>query len=288
MSAQLDIDEAPESKLSTPQLAALLREKYPREKYALIFDVPDAVSLDQKRRIDAIAFGCWASLGRSLEGFELKVSRSDWLRELRQVNKADPFVALCDYFWLVTADTKVAKLEEIPAAWGWMAATKSGLRIQRPASKLPGCGASFPRGFVIGVMRRMQDDLLASPDVAAHIAGKIKEIQDRRDDEIKWATQHANNESERLKKAVTEFEESSGIKFQPWGMGDIGHIVKQLRELGYGEDGGLRAVERLLQRHENALRTTLEGIQSVRASLNGEHSPQNGKPNDSAVSESED
>ena len=267
---QLDIDEPPESKLSTPQLAALLREKYPREKYALIFDVPDAVSLDQKRRIDAVAFGCWASLGRRIEGFELKVSRSDWLRELRQVDKADPFVAICDLFWLVTADTKVAKLEEIPAAWGWMAATKSGLRIQRPASPLPGCGPSVPREFVIGVMRRMQDDLLKSPDVAAHIAGKVKEIQDRQENEIKWATQRAREDAERLKKAVHEFEEASGIKFNPWSMGNIGHIVGQLRELGYGEDGGLRTVERLLESHENALRRTLGHVQEVRAALNGE------------------
>lgn len=268
--AELPIDELPPAKLSTPQLAALLREKYPREKYALIFDVPDAVSLDQRRRIDAVAFGCWASLGRRLEGFELKVSRSDWLRELRQVNKADPFVALCDLFWLVTADTSVAKLEEIPAAWGWMAATKTGLRIQRPASPLPGCGTAFPRDFVIGVMRRMQDDLLASPDVAAHIAGKIKEIQDGRDNEVKWATQRARSDLERNEKAIREFEEASGMKFSPWSMGNVGHVVGQLRELGYGEEGGLRTVSKLLEQHAHALRITLEHVEEVRAALKSE------------------
>ncbi len=269
MTVEMQLDEPPETKLTTPALESLLREKYPRDKYALIFDVPDAVSMDQKRRIDALAFGCWASLGRSLEGFELKVSRSDWLRELKNVNKADPFVALCDRFWLVTADSKIAKLDEIPACWGWMAATKGGLRVQRPASKLPGCGEAFPRSFVIGVMRRLQDDLIGSPDVRTYIDGKIKEATQSVEQRIKWATQRATDELRRNHDAIKEFEEASGIAFKNWGMGNVGALVRQLQRLGYGQDGGLNAVSELLQQHENALRVTLEQVQQVRAGLTG-------------------
>lgn len=268
--AELQLDEAPDTKLSTPALEGMLRAKYTRDKYALIFDVPDAVSLDQRRRIDALAFGCWASLGRSLEGFELKVSRADWLRELKQVDKADPFVALCDRFWLVTSDSSVAKMEEIPACWGWMAATKGGLRIQRPASKLPGCGDAFPRGFVIGVMRRLQDDLLTSPDVAAHIEHKVKEIQDRQKSEVEWASKRARDALERNQAAIKEFEEASGIPFSGYNMGDIGFIVGQLRKLGYGADGGLKTVSRMLEGQENSLRITLEQIRKVRTAIDGQ------------------
>lgn len=276
MTVELAFDEPPETKLSTPGLESLLREKYPRDKYALLFDVPDAVSLDQKRRIDALAFGCWASLGRSLEGFELKVSRSDWLRELKNVNKADPFVALCDRFWLVTADSSIAKLDEVPACWGWMAATKSGLRIQRPASKLPGCGESFPRSFVIGVMRRLQDDLLASPDVRTYIDTKVREATEGVEQKIKWATQRATNDLERNRDAIAEFEKASGIQFNQYSMGSIGHIVKQLRALGYGEEGGLAQVNKLLEGQANALRITLEQVEQVRASLGSAPTAYNG------------
>lgn len=269
MNAELPLEDPPETKLSTPALESLLREKYPRDKYALIFDVPDAVSMDQKRRIDALAFGCWASLGRSLEGFELKVSRSDWLRELKNVNKADPFVALCDRFWLVTSDSSVAKLDEIPACWGWMAATRNGLRIQRPASKLPGCGDAFPRSFVIGVMRRLQDDLLASPDVRAHIETKVKDATNNFEQRIKWAADRASGDLKRNQEAIREFEEASGIEFSAYGMGSIGHIVKQLRELGYDESAGLGKVTRLLEGHADALRRTLETVEKVRANLTG-------------------
>lgn len=268
MTVELPLEDGPtETKLSTPALEALLREKYPRDKYALIFDVPDAVSLDQKRRIDAVAFGCWASLGRTVEGFELKASRTDWLRELKQVDKADPFVAVCDRFWLVTANSSIAKLDEIPACWGWMAATKGGLRVQRPASRLPGCGEAFPRSFVIGVMRRLQDDLLASPDVRTHIEQKVKEATERVDDRIRSATARAQGDLKRNQEAIAEFEEASGIHFKTYNMGSIGAIVRQLQSLGYGEDGGLSTVGRLLEGQANALRVTLEQVESVRAAL---------------------
>jgi hypothetical protein len=267
MTAELPLEEPSATKLSTPALEALLRERYPREKYALLFDVPDAVSLDQRRRIDAIAFGCWASLGRSLEGFELKISRADWLREMKQVNKADPFVALCDRFWLVTADSTMAKLDEIPACWGWMAATKTGLRVQRPAAKLPGCGKSFPRDFVIGVMRRLQDDLLVSPDVRAHIEQRVKESTDRVDERIRWATQKAQAELKENKDAIREFEEASGIEFKPYRMGNIGSIVGQLSKLGWGHGEGLQHVTKLLEQQANTLRATLREIEQARQSL---------------------
>lgn len=104
----LDKDAEPEKKLDAGDVCDLLRAKYPRDRYALFFDVPDAVSLQQRRRIDALAFGIWQSVGREIHGFEIKVSRGDWLREVKQVDKADPFIAVCDRFWLVTSDYKVA------------------------------------------------------------------------------------------------------------------------------------------------------------------------------------
>src|SRR5215510_9792636 len=108
MTTDLPLEE-PTTKVTTSDLMRMLREKYPGDRYALFFDVPDAVSLQQRRRIDALAFGIWQSVGRDIVAFELKVSRSDWLREVKQVDKADPFIAMCDRFWPVTADAKIAK-----------------------------------------------------------------------------------------------------------------------------------------------------------------------------------
>lgn len=262
---QIDIDDEAPAKMATPQLAAMLRVKYERNRYALFFDVPDAVSLKQKRRIDALAFGLWASEGQALEGFELKVSRADWLREVKQVDKADPFIAVCDRFWLVTADNKIAKIDEIPACRGWMAATKSGLRVQRPATQLPGCGDSLPRTFALGVMRKMQDDLLTSPDVKAVIDERIKGIRDRQQADTDYATSSLRRERDEAVKLVKDFEEESGINLNSWRWGNVGSIVKSLRDLGYGD--GMNHVPKLLEQQESALTTALEKIRQVRAGL---------------------
>jgi hypothetical protein len=258
--------ELAEDKITTPVLENLLRAKYSRDRYALFFDVPDAVSLDQRRRIDAIAFGIWRSVGRDIEGFELKVSRADWLREVKQVDKADPFIALCDYFWLVTADTKIVKLEEIPACWGWMSATKGGLRVQRPATKLPGCGDDIPREFVLGVLRRMQDDLINSPDVKAVIEERIGSVHSRIEQDVKWATQRLQREVDESRKAMADFEAKSGICLQDWRFGNVGELVLGLRKLGYGGDG-MNHVPKILEQHENVLRDALKNITELRAKL---------------------
>ncbi len=116
-------------------------------------------------------------------------------------------------------------------------------------------------------MRRLQDDLIGSPDVRTYIDAKVKEATESVDQRIKWATQRAVDDLKRNQEAIREFEEASGIHFKNWGMGNIGSIVKQLQGLGYGEDGGLNAVNRLLEGHANALRVTLEQVERVRETL---------------------
>lgn len=54
-----------------------------------------------------------------VHGFEIKVSRSDWLREYRTAGtKSAPWRTYCNYFWLVVPDTRIVKPEELPEGWG--------------------------------------------------------------------------------------------------------------------------------------------------------------------------
>src|SRR5271170_5898795 len=130
--------EDPADSFQTPAINQMLWNRYTdKGEYVFLFDVPNIVGTNSTRRCDGIALGMWGSTGRLIHGFEVKASRSDWLREVKDVSKADPFIEQCDRWWLVTGHLSIAKPEEIPDAWGWMVATKSGLRIQRPARPLP-------------------------------------------------------------------------------------------------------------------------------------------------------
>jgi hypothetical protein len=260
----LPLEESP--KLSTPQLEAMLRTKYQRDRYALFFDVPDAVSLDARRRIDAVAVGIWKSVGRDIEAFELKVSRSDWLRELKQVDKADPFIKTCDRFWLVTGDPSVAKLEEVPACWGWMTATKHGLRVQRPAQKLPRDRENLPWSFTLGLLRKLQDDLVSSPDVRTMLEESQRELRERHARELEQAGNRASRDLQTLRETVAKFEEESGIKLGDYRFHHAGVVVKSLLKLGYSGDG-VTHVPRRLRQQANQLRDLLKDVEAVATEL---------------------
>ncbi|GAA4120556.1 hypothetical protein GCM10022215_24320 [Nocardioides fonticola] len=52
-------------------------------------------------------------------GHEVKVSRSDWLTELRDPSKADAFRPYVHGWWLVAADASIVR-DDLPAGWGLM------------------------------------------------------------------------------------------------------------------------------------------------------------------------
>lgn len=75
-----------------------------------------------ERYADAMALGLWPSSGLPLIGFEVKASRGDWLRELKQPEKAKAIQRYCDH-WFIVAPEGVVKLDELLPHWGLYEAT---------------------------------------------------------------------------------------------------------------------------------------------------------------------
>lgn len=88
------------------------------------------------RTADALVVDLWPSSGHLIHGFEVKVSRSDWLTELKDPEKAEAFKPYCDHWWLVVPDAGIVR-DDLPAGWGLLAVGKDGtLRARRRAPKL--------------------------------------------------------------------------------------------------------------------------------------------------------
>lgn len=62
----------------------------------------------------------WPSRGNYITGFEIKVSRSDLQRELKQGVKAESTSKYCDYWVLVTPKGLIPDNVIIPPTWGIM------------------------------------------------------------------------------------------------------------------------------------------------------------------------
>lgn len=97
------------------------------------------------RTADFVAVDVWPSQGLAIHGHEVKVSRSDWLRELKDPSKAEAFTGdawhepLVDYWWIVTSDVTIVKQDELLPRWGLMVTGPTGrLRVAVAASRLTG------------------------------------------------------------------------------------------------------------------------------------------------------
>ncbi|UTT40233.1 hypothetical protein NMP99_02950 [Glutamicibacter mishrai] len=84
---------------------------------------------------DFIAVDKYASK-QALIGHEVKVSRSDWLTELRDPTKSERIKRYCDYWYLVVSDASIVKPDELPEGWGLMVKSGDRLRIKHHAPKL--------------------------------------------------------------------------------------------------------------------------------------------------------
>lgn len=87
-----------------------------------------------------------------LHGHEVKVSRSDWLTELRDPTKADAWKRYCDKWWLVAPKDVVRG--DLPEGWGWMVPSGKGLRVVVQAPLLT--PEPMPTNVRVQVMRAVQ------------------------------------------------------------------------------------------------------------------------------------
>jgi hypothetical protein len=251
---------------NTPEVNQMLWNKYTdKGEYVVLFDVPNIVGIKQERRCDAIVIGMWGSTGRLIHGFEIKTSRGDWLREVKDVSKADPFIEQCDRWWLVTGNIAVAKPEEIPAAWGWMNATRTGLRIERPPHPIVQDETRIRRLWAFALIRRAAErNGPNSTEFKTALERCRKEAEERADREIELRVAQMSPDYEALKKRVEEFEKSSGMKLNDWRLGNVGKLARTihaLKEDGYG--GFTKRLQDQLRELHGLRKKTQEALDAV-------------------------
>ena len=138
---------------------AALAKRFPSPEWATFFEVRDAAGFNARRSADVVAMNTWPSRGLSVHGVEVKVSRSDWLRELKDPAKSASVQRFCDRWWLAAGDDKVAKIEEVPEAWGLLVLRGKALVQVKEAPPLP--AEPLTRGFVAMLLHKLGEALRA-------------------------------------------------------------------------------------------------------------------------------
>lgn len=237
---------------------SILRGRYPEHEYALMREVRDKAGFDASRSADYIAVNLYPSRGLSMHGIELKSFRSDWLNELKNPKKAENIFQYCDYFWLLTGDDKVAKIEEIPQAWGWLCIKGERIFTKKHAPILK--PKPISKSFLCAMLKRASDKSgFVHKD---SIKDKIEEAgnEARRQNEIKIT--RLTSELTEIKKNVLEFEKASGVYLSRLASEHFWDDAKKMGEAFkfIHDSGGIESIKTQLLGLEETASKVLERI----------------------------
>ena len=131
-------------------LIDLLAIRYPPPEWAFFPQARDSTGY-VSRTADAVVMNLWPSRGLEVHGFEVKVDRGDWLKELKTPEKATEIQKYCDRWWVVVPEKGIVQGGEIPPTWGLLVVSGGFLRCGVEGPKLN--PVDLDRGFVAALLR---------------------------------------------------------------------------------------------------------------------------------------
>lgn len=147
----------------TDRIRCALRVKYEdKARFCLLEEVGNSTGFANAGWADAVLMHLWPSDGLHLWGFEIKASRGDWLRELKNIKKSENIARFCDR-WIVVVPHGVVKDGELPTAWGlWHYNLDTGAISQHAPGETRVTPKYIHRRFFASLIRRTQGTLPAA------------------------------------------------------------------------------------------------------------------------------
>jgi len=215
--------------MKATEVKAAIRQKFIGNEWAVFFEVADGTGANSKRYADAVAMNLWPSRGLELHGFEIKVSRSDWLSELKNPEKSEAIQQYCDRWWIITP-AGIIKPGEMPPTWGQYEVSDTGkIRQIIAAPKLE--PKDVNRQFMAALMRRAgeADRSEVFSMVNARVAEETKRIQQHADREVERLTE----KYQELRKKLEGINAATGIDLSRWTPeAEVAACIKLVHELG--------------------------------------------------------
>jgi hypothetical protein len=249
--------------IRSSDIYAALRVRYCAPEWALMFEVANGTGSNIRRYADAVAMNLFPSRGLELHGFEVKVSRNDWQRELKDPDKAELISQYCERWWIV-APKGIVKKEELPVTWGLLELESDKLRIAVQAPLLPD-RKPFSRPFIAALLRRSSeiDQAAINKLVDAKIAEHRKSDQERIDREVERRTRAHKEQLDR----VREIEKAAGISLTDWhATPAMGRAIKAIMASGVTETwSGLDSLQKQLRGHADRLQADIDAFKAASA-----------------------
>ena len=225
-------------RIESPAIYDALRLRYGAPQYALFLEVANGTGSNIRRYCDALAMSLFPSRGLDLHGFEVKVSKQDWKRELANPHKVEEGIyKFCDCWWIVAPQGIVVR-DELPKTWGLLELQpydpakpklKPALRQVVAAPTLK--PQQMSRSFIAALLRRADEanSAIIERAVREQVDERTQGIQQRIQAGVDERTRHLR---ERL--AIVEaIERQLGISLTDYSAHEgYGRILKALDAIG--------------------------------------------------------
>lgn len=229
--------------VTTSDVMAALRSKYSGTAWAFFEEVSNGTGArGGQAYADAMVMSLWPSRGLEAYGFEVKVSRADWRKELDNPKKAEILQRYCTRWWVVSGNKCVLETE-LPKKWGLLELRGKSLHVKKEAPRLK--AKAWDQTFIAALLRRAaenQSRLRTQARQEGYAAGA-----ERGPAEHAARLASALESLDALQKRVATFEETSGVKISSaWNYVKIGEAVRLvLAHLQYsrGIEEGIRMLE---------------------------------------------
>lgn len=248
---------------------AALRERFCAPEYALFFEVANGTGSNIRRYADALAMSLFPSRGLTIAGFEIKVSRNDWRRELRNPHKAEEGIfKFCDFWWIV-APAGVVEKSDLPPTWGLLELGEKKLRQAVDAPRLK--PTPMTRNFIAAVLRRASeaDEGIVDEAVRRKDADREARFEERVEERVKYRVR----EFEQRLGAIQGIERQLGISLTDYNAHEgYGRIIKAIDATGVATQWrGLRELARSLSSMAENLQAHIAQFDAIAPMIGQEH-----------------
>jgi hypothetical protein len=208
-------------------LTSLLAKRYCAPEFAFLSQVRNQTGYASHQRIrtaDGVALGLYPSRGINLHGFEIKVSRGDWLAEKKNPDKADSLGKYCNYWWIVVPDINTVVPHELPDSWGLLVSNGNELKIARNAHLMIPEQITLP--VIAGIFRNLSESVVPKDYVDEKVKQEVAKIIMTE----KWKANYEVDECRKLRKRIEIFEKRSGLKIDDWYLEDVADAVRVIKD----------------------------------------------------------
>lgn len=243
--------------IGTSEIKRRLFAKYHGADFAILMEVRNGAGFQSDRSADALGIGLWPSRGCSIHGFEIKASRADWLRELKDGAKAEAFFAYCDFWHVVVGDSAIVKEGELPPGWGLLVPHGDKLRETVPA-KQNSAVQPMPRTMLAAWIKRasqqapLEETLKKRYDLGIAAGVELGESRAKRQ------AQRDTEDVSPLRAAVERFLKATGIDIRYLRDSDVAKLATAYKSVQ--ADTLLDRTAAILMRNATELESMIKGM----------------------------